>query len=146
MSIWFGGFFPIEYVNQKAHGCVNGLLGIEITKAGDDYLQGTMVVDERTRQPAGYLHGGASALFSETLASWAASFVQDPEQFHAVGLEINASHMRPGNPGDVLTGTATPLKLGRNVQFWQVEIVNSENKLVCASRVTMAVLEKPSEY
>lgn len=146
MSIWFDSEFPVDYVNEKAATCVNGKLGILITEAGDDYLRGEMPVDERTRQPAGFLHGGASALFAETLASWAATFVQDPDQYHAVGLELNASHMRPGLPGETLTGTAKPLKIGRTVQFWHVDIVNGDGKLVCVSRVTMAVQKKPSEY
>lgn len=146
MSIWFNDEFPVAYVNDKASQCVNGRLGIVITEAGDDYLRGEMPVDERTRQPAGFLHGGSSALFAETLASWAATFVIDPEQYHAVGLELNASHMRPGMPGETLTGTARPLKIGRTVQFWNVEIVNQDSKIVCASRVTMAVQKKPSQY
>jgi 1,4-dihydroxy-2-naphthoyl-CoA hydrolase len=144
MSIWFKPF-PIEQANQRGLNCANGHLGIEITEAGDDFLAGRMPVDERTRQPAGVLHGGVSVVLAETLASWAASCVVDPDQFHCVGQEINANHVRAVASGWV-NGVARPLHLGRTTQVWDVRISNDEGKLVCVSRVTMAVLSAPGRY
>jgi 1,4-dihydroxy-2-naphthoyl-CoA hydrolase len=144
MSIWFKPF-PIEQANQRGLNCANGHLGIEITEAGDDFLAGRMPVDERTRQPAGVLHGGVSVVLAETLASWAASCVVDHDQFHCVGQEINANHVRAVASGWV-SGVARPLHLGRTTQVWDVRISNDEGKLVCVSRVTMAVLSAPGRY
>jgi 1,4-dihydroxy-2-naphthoyl-CoA hydrolase len=104
-----------------------------------------MPVDQRTRQPAGVLHGGASVALAETLASWAATFCVDPARHHCVGIEINANHLRPVAEGWV-TGSARPVSLGRTIQVWEVRISNEQGKLVCVSRVTMAVLSVPSQY
>ena len=98
-----------------------------------------MPVDARTRQPAGVLHGGASVALAETLASWAATFCVDPAKHHCVGIEINANHLRPVAEGWVY-GSARPVNLGRTIQVWEVRISNQQDKLVCISRVTMAVL------
>lgn len=144
MSIWFDGV-PLADLNAKGAQCANGNLGIEITEAGDDYLKGRMPVDARTRQPAGVLHGGASVLFAETLASWAAAHVVDPARFHCVGQEINANHVRAAADGWV-QGIARPVHLGRNSHVWEVRICNADGKLVCISRVTMAVLAVPNRY
>jgi 1,4-dihydroxy-2-naphthoyl-CoA hydrolase len=144
VAIWFDKF-PLAYANQRNAGCGNGHLGIEVTEAGDDYLKGRMPVDERTRQPAGVLHGGISVAFAETLASWAAAYVVDPARHHCVGQEINANHVRAVQAGFVY-GTARPLHLGGRSHVWEVRIENAEGKLVCVSRVTMAVLERPLAY
>ncbi|HKM16584.1 MAG TPA: PaaI family thioesterase [Marinospirillum sp.] len=146
MSIWFNQTFPIDYVNDQGKDCLNQNIGITITDAGKDYLKGEMFVDKRNTQPAGFLHGGASGAFCETLASWAATFVVNPEKYHAVGLELNVSHMRPGFAGSTLTGIARPLKIGKSIQFWAVDVYSEDGKQICSSRVTMAVIEKPSEY
>ena len=144
MAIWFKAF-STAYAKERGLKTMIDHLGIEILEAGDDYLRGRMPVDARTRQPAGVLHGGASVAFAETLASWAASFCVDPSQHHCVGIEINANHVRPVSEGYVL-GTARPLNLGRTLQVWEVRIESEQGKLVCISRVTMAVLKKASEY
>lgn len=144
MAIWFDGV-PLAALNEKGSGCANGNLGIEMIEAGDDYLKGRMPVDARTRQPAGALHGGASVLFAETLASWAAAHVVDPSKFHCVGQEINANHVRAVVEGWVY-GVARPAHLGRNTHVWEVRITNEDGKLVCISRVTMAVLATPNRY
>lgn len=144
MTIWHTPF-PVDEVNRKAQGCANGLLGIEILEAGDDYLKGRMPVDERTRQPAGVLHGGVSVVLAETLASWAAAYAVDPEKFHCVGQEINANHVRAVSAGWVY-GVARPLHAGRTSQVWDVRISDEAGKLVCVSRVTMAVLVTPMRY
>lgn len=144
MSIWFQDF-PLADANARGAGTAVGHLGIELVEAGPDYLVARMPVDQRTRQPAGVLHGGASVLLAETLASWGATYVVDPQKQHCVGLEINANHLRPAAEGFV-TGTARPLHLGRTTQVWEVKIADGAGKLVCVSRVTMAVLAVPSRY
>ncbi|SDB81879.1 uncharacterized domain 1-containing protein [Raineyella antarctica] len=145
MSIWFDGPPDVAEVNARSRGSAVEHLGIEIISCTDDSLRGRMRVDERTVQPAGVLHGGASVLFAETLASWAATYVVDQTKQYAVGLEVNANHVRPGLPG-MLEGVATPLNLGRTTQIWDIRITNEAGKLVCVSRCTMAVLDVPTQY
>ena len=98
MSIWFNEF-PLGYANDKAKNCLIGRLGIELFEAGEDCLRARMPVDNRTRNPAGVLHGGASVALAETLGTWAAAFCVDPSKHHCVGLEINANHLRPDAEG-----------------------------------------------
>jgi 1,4-dihydroxy-2-naphthoyl-CoA hydrolase len=114
-------------------------IGIHITAMGDDWLQGTMPVDRRTHQPYGLLHGGASVALAETLGSMAAMLTLDPAKERAVGLDINANHVRGVTSGAV-TGTARPLHLGRSTQVWEIRIEDENGKLVCISRLTMAVV------
>lgn len=144
MTIWHTAF-PLHEANQRGQTCANGHLGIELIEAGEDYLKGRMPVDRRTRQPAGVLHGGVSVAFAETLVSWAATFVVDPEKFHCVGQEINANHVRAVGSGWVY-GVARPLHLGRTSHVWEVRIHDEADQLVCVSRVTMAVLSMPNRY
>ncbi len=143
MHIWFDDF-STETANAMCQECAVGHLGITITEIGDDYLAGRMPVDARTRQPFGLLHGGASALLAETLASLAAVHTLDSAQFMTVGQGINANHVRGVTEGWV-TGTARPLHLGRTSQVWEVRIVNEQGKLVCVSRVTMAVIPRSAK-
>ena len=143
-TIWHTPF-PVEHANNRGLTCANGHLGIELLEAGADYLKGRMPVDERTKQPGGVLHGGVSVAFAETLASWAASYVVDPKLFYCVGQEINANHVRAASSGWVF-GVAKPLHTGRSSHVWEVKITNEDNKLICISRVTMAVLSRPSQY
>ncbi|RCS29255.1 hotdog fold thioesterase [Rhodanobacter denitrificans] len=114
-------------------------LGIRITAVGDDWLAGSMPVDRRTHQPYGLLHGGASVALAETLGSTAAMLTLDPEKELAVGLDINANHVRGVREGTV-TGTAKALHIGRTTQVWEIRIENEEGALVCISRITMAVI------
>jgi uncharacterized protein (TIGR00369 family) len=114
-------------------------LGIEFTEIGDDFIRGTMPVDGRTRQPYGLLHGGASVALAETLGSMGATLCVDPEEYQCVGQEINANHLRPARTG-LVTGTARPVHLGGRTQVWIIDIVNEAGKLVCTSRLTMAVI------
>jgi len=144
MSIW-NKPPEIERLNTRGVPCANGHLGIEMLEAGEDYLKGRMPVDARTKQPAGVLHGGVSVVLAETLASWAASLVVDPEKYHCVGQEINANHVRAVSEGWVY-GVARPLHLGRTSHVWDVRISDERGKLVCVSRVTMAVLQTASRY
>lgn len=144
MRIWFGDF-SLEESNRRGAECANGHLGIELLETGDDYLKGRMPVDRRTRQPAGVLHGGVSMVLAETLASWAAAHVVDPARFHCVGQEINANHVRAVAEGWVY-GVARPLHIGRSTHVWDVRISDEHDRLVCVSRVTMAVLATPTRY
>jgi 1,4-dihydroxy-2-naphthoyl-CoA hydrolase len=114
-------------------------LGIEIVELTPSRVVGTMPVDERTRQPYGLLHGGASVALAETLASLGAIMNLDQQQFSAVGLEINANHIRAKRDGTV-RGTATPSHLGRSTQVWMVEILDEDERVVCVSRCTIAVV------
>lgn len=141
MTIWFAPF-TVADVNRLGQGCAVEHLGIEMTEVGDDWLNARMPVDARTRQPYGRLHGGVSMVLAETLASVASVHTVDPERFFCVGQEINANHVRAATGGWV-TGTARPLHLGRTSQVWDVRIVDEAGKLVCVSRVTMAVVPHP---
>jgi 1,4-dihydroxy-2-naphthoyl-CoA hydrolase len=144
MAIW-RDTFPLELVKQHSQDTLISQLGIEFIEAGDDYVTARMPVDARTHQPAHVLHGGASVALAETLASWAGTFVVDREKNYCVGLEINANHVRPAASGWVL-GTARPIHLGRSTQIWEVRIVDEADRLICVSRVTMAVLATASRY
>lgn len=114
-------------------------LGIEITELGADFIKGKMPVDHRTVQPMNILHGGASVALAESLGSIGAFLTVDHTQFNCVGMEINANHLRPVSKGYVY-GTAKPIHIGSKSQVWSIEIVNDRNKLVCISRITMAVV------
>jgi len=144
MTIW-NRSPQLDLLNERGALCANGHLGIEMLEAGEDFLRARMPVDARTRQPAGVLHGGVSVVLAETLASWAASLVVDPDKHHCVGQEINANHVRAVSDGWVY-GVARPLHLGRTSQVWDVRISDESGKLVCVSRVTMAVLHSASRY
>lgn len=129
----------LEEVNRNSAGTALAALGIVITEQGEDFLRGTMPVDERTLQPYGLLHGGASVLLAETLASLAANLcVEDPLRQQAVGLEINANHLRAVTSGTV-TGTARPLHVGRSTQVWEIRIADEQDRAVCVSRLTLAM-------
>jgi 1,4-dihydroxy-2-naphthoyl-CoA hydrolase len=116
-------------------------LGIEFTELGPDFLRGSMPVDDRTRQPYGILHGGASVALAETLGSTAAGLVVDPDKYIVFGQEINANHVRSIRDGFVI-GTARPLHLGRRSHVWEIRIADEQDRLVCISRITMFVMEK----
>ena len=143
-QIWFDRA-DVEDMAVRSRGTMIEHLGIELLEVGDDHIKGRMPVDHRTRQPAGVLHGGASVSFAETLASWAASHCVDPVQKHIVGLEINANHVRSVREGWVY-GTARPLHLGRTTHVWEIRIEDEAGRLVCASRITIAVLNMRNRY
>ena len=129
----------LEDLNRLSAGTAIERLGIVMTELGEDFLRGTMPVDERTLQPYGLLHGGSSALLAETLASSAANLCLDePGKQQAVGLEINCNHVRAARSG-LVTGTARPLHVGRSTQVWDIRIEDEQGRLVCASRLTLAV-------
>lgn len=113
-------------------------MGMEFLEVGDDFVRGRLPVDRRTKQPFGRLHGGASVLLAETLGSLASAYTVD-KGHSTVGLDINANHVRGATQGWV-TGVARPVHLGRSTQVWQIDISDDEGRLVCVSRLTMAVL------
>ncbi|HEY5692341.1 MAG TPA: hotdog fold thioesterase [Cyclobacteriaceae bacterium] len=116
-------------------------LGIEFTQVGDDYICATMPVDQRTHQPLGLLHGGASVALAETLGSIAATFSVDRNTQYCVGLEINANHIKSIKEGKVL-GTVRPIHIGKKTHVWDIRITNEQNELISVSRITMAVIDK----
>ena len=138
MAIWKQDT-SLEHLNGWSRNTLMEALGIRLTAVGDDWLQGTLPVDHRTHQPYGLLHGGASVALAETLGSTAAMLTLDAEKERAVGLDINANHVRGVTSGSV-TGTARPLHIGRSTQVWEIRIEDDAGRLVCISRLTMAVV------
>ncbi len=130
---------PLEALNAFRANTLVGHLGIEITNVGEDFLEGTMPVDERTHQPAGMLHGGASVVLAETLGSIASHLLIDRTNFVAVGLEVNANHLK-GVKSGLVTGTARPIHIGRQTHVWDIKICNTDGQLICISRLTMAII------
>ena len=128
----------LEQLNARSQGCAVSHLGIEFTEIGPDYLCARVPVDERTKQPYGLLHGGVSVVLAETLGSMAAVLACPPGH-RAVGLDLNANHLRAVTSGWV-TGTARPVHIGRTTQVWQIDMCNEAGQPTCVSRITMAVL------
>ncbi len=139
--IWFADYSLIDILPLTKNNMVEHL-GIEITEIGSDFLKGKMPVDHRTVQPMNILHGGASVALAETLGSIAAVLTVEPSKYSCVGMEINANHIRPVSSGYVYA-TARPVHLGKKSQVWTIDIVNEQDKIVCVSRITMAVIDKP---
>lgn len=139
--MWFSEFTP-ESLNERPKNHIGQVLGIQFTEVGTDFLKATMPVDERTHQPAGILHGGASVVLAETLGSMASYMIVDPEKKLAVGLEVNANHLRPVASGSV-TGICTPIHIGAKTHVWDIKIYTDKGKLSCISRLTVAIIPKP---
>lgn len=139
------GLFPenvtLEVLNKLSRSTMAERIGIEFTAIGPDYLEAKMPVDERTQQPFGLLHGGASVALAETMGSMAAAFCVDTSRQFCVGLEINANHIRGVRQGFV-RGITKPVHIGKKTQVWEIRILNETDDLVCISRITMAVLDK----
>lgn len=131
----------LETLNQFGNVNMMKHLAIEFTEIGEDFLIAKMPVDTRTQQPMGLLHGGASVVLAETLGSTAANLCIDNAGFYALGLEVNANHIRSVSEGFVY-GITRPIHLGRSTQIWAIEITDEEGKKVCISRITMAVMER----
>jgi 1,4-dihydroxy-2-naphthoyl-CoA hydrolase len=141
MPIWFEPNLTVAHIQPLGRNTMAEHLGMEFTEVGEDFLKGRMPVDSRTRQPYGLLHGGASVALAETLGSVGAALVVDRLKYNAVGLEINANHVRGVREGYV-TGTARPLHIGKTTQVWEIRITDERDKLVCVSRLTVAILPK----
>ena len=141
MSIWFNKNNTLPALSPLGPKTMGEYLGMEWVSIDDDSFKMKMPVDDRTRQPYGILHGGASCALAETIGSIASSMVIDTGKFICVGLEINANHIRTVKQG-YITATCTPLHLGKSTHVWDIKIQDDENKLVCVSRLTVAILEK----
>ena len=137
MAIWQKPI-SLDLLAQGALNTAISRLGIEFTEIGDDFLRGRVPVDERTVQPYGLLHGGVSVVLAETLGSLGA-FYASPEGHTAVGLDINANHLRAATGGWV-TGTARPVHRGRTTHVWQIDMTNDAGELTCVSRLTVSIL------
>ena len=138
--IWHSSVTP-DALNAVGKETMVDYLGIVFTEVGASYLRATMPVDRRTHQPFGVLHGGASVVLAETVGSTAANCCVDTGEKYCVGLEVNANHLRSVRKGTV-TGTARPLHRGRSTQVWQIQIEDDADRLVCMSRLTLAVLDR----
>ncbi|MEZ4982761.1 MAG: hotdog fold thioesterase [Saprospiraceae bacterium] len=132
--------FSLEQVNEMSRNTLFEHLGMEFTEIGPDFLTAKMPVDHRTKQPAGLLHGGASVALAETLGSVASVMcLPDLEKQTAVGVEINANHLRPATKGYV-NGTVRPIKIGKTLHIWEIRIQNEKEKDICVSRITIAIV------
>jgi len=140
MSIFNPGV-TVESLNKLSTNTMVSHLGIEFIRIGDNFIEARMPVDNRTQQPMGLLHGGASVTLAETLGSVAATYCVDQETKYCVGLEINANHIKSIKAGYVL-GKAAPIHIGKRTQVWEIRITNEAGELICVSRITMAVIDK----
>jgi len=140
--MWFKNF-TVEDLNSRPKNHIGALLDIQFTEIGENFITGTMPVDERTHQPAGILHGGASVVLAETLGSIASYMIIDPEKYVAVGLEVNANHLRPVKSG-LVKGVCTPIHIGAKTHIWDIKLYNDRGKMSCISRLTVAVINKPT--
>jgi 1,4-dihydroxy-2-naphthoyl-CoA hydrolase len=140
MAIWFNDVKLEHIVNRGANTLVEQL-GIRFIEVGSDFLRATMPVDNRTRQIMGVLHGGASAALAETVGSFGANMCVDSSRYACVGQEINANHLRPVASG-LVTATARPFHIGSRSHVWHIEIHDERQRLVCVSRLTMAVIDR----
>lgn len=138
-DIWYGTVTPERFMRTQ-QGTLGSHLGIEFVDAGSDWLSARMPVDKRTCQPYGILHGGASVVLAETLGSVGAAWSIDPDRFRAFGQEVNANHIRPASSGWVV-GTARPIHRGRRSHVWSIEICDELGRLVCFSRLTVAIVQ-----
>ena len=139
--IWFNKKLTIEQFSQFGKGTMGEYIGIEWMELGENFLKAKMPVDHRTKQPYGLLHGGASCTLAETIGSVASAMVVDHNKFDCVGLEINANHVRSAREGFV-TGVASPLHLGGSTHVWDIKIYDESSKLICISRLTVAIIQK----
>ena len=131
----------IKKINSSSLNTMMQALGITITDLGKNYVHGKMPVDKRTKQPFGVLHGGASVALAETLGSIGGGLQVNQETHGVVGVEINASHLNSINSGWVY-GKAEPIRIGRNIQVWEIQITDQYDKIICQSRLTLAKIKK----
>ena len=140
-NVWFNKDIKLDELNKFSQKTLVSHIGINLTYIGDDTLEGTMPVDERTIQPAKLLHGGASCVLAETLGSVAANMTVDPTLKMAVGQHIEATHLRSATKG-LVRGVAKAIYIGKSSQTWRIEIFNDEGKLICDSKIIMAIVAK----
>lgn len=136
--MWYSDI-SLEELNNRPDNHLSGLMGIKFTEITENSLSASMPVDERTKQPLGILHGGASVVLAETLGSIASNLVIDRSKWVAVGLEINANHLRPVSEG-MVTGICTPIHIGKKTHVWDIKLYNDAAKITCISRLTTAII------
>ena len=141
MAIWFDKDLSLEKLKPLGNGTMAEALGIEWTEMGENFIEAKMPVDHRTKQPYGFLHGGASCALAETVGSVCSAMVIDHNKFYCVGLEINANHIRTARDGFVRC-RAIPLHIGATTHVWELKIHDEAGKLICASRLTIAVIPR----
>jgi len=141
MSIWFKKDLTIADISLLGKQSMSDYIGIEWKELGEDFLKASMPVDHRTKQPYGLLHGGASCVLAESIGSLASAMVVNHSRYYCVGLEINANHIRSARDGFV-TGIARPLHIGSSTHVWDIKIYDGNEKLVCVSRLTVAVIAR----
>jgi 1,4-dihydroxy-2-naphthoyl-CoA hydrolase len=141
-AIWFKKDLSPSDLSALSDRTIADLLDIKFIETGKDFIKATMPVDHRTHQPYGLLHGGASCVLAETLGSIASAHVIDHTKFICVGIEINANHIRSARSG-LVTGITTPIHIGNSTHVWDIKIYDEREKLVCISRLTVAILKKP---
>ena len=141
-AIWTQYGTNVEQLNQLGANTMAEVLGIQFIEIGDDFLKASMPVNNATRQPYGLLHGGASAALAETIGSVASSLCIDTTRQICVGIEINCNHIR-GKKDGIVTATAEPLHIGNTTHVWDIKIKDEREKLVCVSRLTVAIIKKP---
>jgi 1,4-dihydroxy-2-naphthoyl-CoA hydrolase len=139
MPIWFNKSLELGMLTLLGKETMSEHLGIEWVEIGEDFFKARMPVDHRTIQPYGLLHGGASCVLAETIGSIASAWVIDQDKFFCVGIEINANHIRSARSGYV-TGVVKPLHLGATTHVWDIRITDESEKLVCVSRLTVAIV------
>ncbi|HUS03610.1 MAG TPA: hotdog fold thioesterase [Chitinophagaceae bacterium] len=140
-SIWFNKLITLNDIKDFGNETMASYLDMQWVEIGDDFLKLSMPVNEKTKQPYGILHGGASCALAETIGSVASALVIDREKNICVGLEINANHVRSAKDG-IVTGYCTPLHLGKSTHVWDIKIYDEEEKLICVSRLTVAILPR----
>lgn len=140
MSIWFHKDINPQDLPGILKNTMPEFLEFKWEEIGDDFLKLSMPVNAKTRQPYGFLHGGASCVLAETVGSVASALVIDREKFYCVGLEINANHLRSVSEGRVIA-VAKPLHLGKSTHVWDIKIYDDTKKLFCVSRLTVAILQ-----
>ena len=143
--IWLDKELSLDKIKPPGPDTMAQHLGIEWVELGKDFMKAKMPVDHRTKQPYGFLHGGASCALAETVGSVASYFVIDSKMFYCVGLEINANHVRSATQGYV-TATAVALHLGKSTHVWDIKIVDDAERLICASRLTVAIVPKKESF
>lgn len=141
MASLFPDHVTVAEINQMGKNSLIAHLEIEFTEIGPDYLMAKMPVSDKTKQPLGLLHGGASAALAETMGSMAANLVVAPAGKVPTGLEISANHIKPKGNGYVF-GKATPVHLGRATHLWEIKITDEEKQLIAVSKITVAILDK----
>ena len=141
MIIWHNKHLSLSDFDNLGKNTMSEFLGMRFTEVGKNYLKATMPVDHRTKQPHGLLHGGASVALAETVGSIGAAMVIDPNHFICVGQEINANHLRGVRSG-LVTAITMPIHMGASSHVWEIKIYDEAEKMVCISRLTVAILKK----